>query len=252
MIRTLIIEDELPAARRLSKILLEADPEIEIIGHLESVKSAVQWLRSNPAPDLMMLDIQLADGLSFDIFSQIGTSSFVIFTTAYDEYAIRAFELNSVDYLLKPVDKVKLARSIDKYKKLKGLGDLGDLREIMERMNRREPLYKQRFSVNIGDGIRIINTSDAALFYTLEKSTFLCTFESRNFGISYPLEKLEELLDPTVFFRISRQHIINFHAIEKIQLLSKSRIAIKHALTDVETLLVSTARTAQFRQWLER
>jgi len=252
MIRTLIIEDESPAAKRLQRMLEQVEPSINVLDTLESVSSAVKWLENNPQPDLLMLDIQLADGLSFEIFKQVTIDSFVIFTTAYDQYAIKAFELNSIDYLLKPVNKEKLNKAIGKYKKLKGDSASFDIQALLETMDQARKKFKERFAINVGVRIKSIETSKVAFFYSLDKSTFLCTEENRHYPIDYALDKLEELLDPDHFFRVNRQYMVNYYAIEKINVLSKSRVAIQTIPATDETMLVSTARTHQFRLWLDR
>jgi DNA-binding LytR/AlgR family response regulator len=252
MTEILIIEDEGLAAGRLKKMLEETDSRIKVVGILERVSSAVQWFREHPQPDLLMLDIQLADGLSFEIFKQVRVDSFVIFTTAYDEYAIKAFELNSIDYLLKPVDKVKLARSLEKYYRLKHTPAPIDIPSLLAAMDRSRKNHKERFAVNVGTSIRSIETKQIAYFYSMEKSTFLCTLEGRHYPVDFSLDKLEELLDPGLFFRISRQYTLQFSAIDRIQVLSKSRVAIHTKPATQSPLLVSTARTHQFRLWLDR
>jgi DNA-binding LytR/AlgR family response regulator len=253
MIKTLIIEDEEPAAIRLGKMLTETDPEITVLDTLDSIESSVNWMQNNPQPDLIMLDIQLSDGLSFEIFRQVNVESFVIFTTAYDEYAIRAFELNSVDYLLKPIDREKLGNSLQKFKKLSASSTPPiNINELLESLNARAKSYKKRFAVNIGAKIVSVEVGQIAFFYSLEKSTFICTRENHHYLVDFSLEAIEGLVDPDQFFRISRQHIIHFSAIEKIHILSKSRIKIESNPPCEETLLVSTAKAHAFRLWLDR
>lgn len=252
MIKTLIIEDEEPAANRLKKILTELSSEIELLDCLDSVEKSIFWLQNHPSPDLLMLDIQLADGLSFDIFKHIKIDSFVIFTTAYDEYAIKAFELNSIDYLLKPIDKAKLALSIEKYKKLKGPTPQFNLNELVSAIQGKKGNYKKRFLINMGAKIKSVETDDIAYFYVLEKSAFLCTFDGKNYPIDFSLDKLEMLLDPELFFRINRQHMINFYAIERISVFSKSRIRIESKPKSEEELMVSANKSHEFRLWLDR
>jgi len=252
MIKTLIIEDEEPAALRLEKLLTEIDPEIGILEKLDSVESAVQWFTNNDSPDLVMLDIQLADGLSFEIFKKTAIDSFVIFTTAFDEYAIRAFELNSIDYLLKPIDKTKLARSIEKFKRLRAHAPRVDFQELINTIEGEKKKYKKRFIVNIGSKIKSVETGEAAYFYSLEKSTFICTHDNHHYPVDFSLDSLEGLIDPDIFFRVNRQYIINFNCIGKIHVLSKSRIKIETTPPANEPLLVSTAKTHGFRLWLDR
>ena len=193
MIGTLIIEDEAPAAKRLEKLLKEVEPSITILETIESVSSAIKWFEQHSQPDLLMLDIQLADGLSFDIFKQVRIDSFVIFTTAYDEYAIKAFELNSIDYLLKPIHRDKLRKSIEKFIRLQGEKKSIDIQAVIAAMDRGRKTYKQRFAVNVGTKIKSIETTNIAYFYSMEKHTFLCTKENRHYPINFTLDKLEEL-----------------------------------------------------------
>ena len=251
MIRTLIIEDEEPASRRLEKLLQEVEPSIGIIGKLESVESAVKWFQENKQPDLLMLDIQLADGQCFDIFKKVTVDCFVIFTTAYDEYAIRAFELNSIDYLLKPVDKVKLESSIRKFRSLSNSQPMIDLDSLIETIESRRTGYKKRFAIAIGPRIRSVEVSDIAFFYSLEKNTFLGTFDGHEYPLDFSLDRLELLVDPEQFFRISRQYIIQYKAIEKINVLSKSRLELTIAGAST-VLLVSSAKSHSFRQWIDK
>ena len=252
MIRTLIIEDEEPAAARLEKLLKEVEPGIQILDVIDSVEIAVKWLQTNDPPDLLMLDIQLADGLSFDIFKKTKVDCFVVFTTAYDEYAIKAFELNSIDYLLKPVDRARLLSSMEKYRKLAGISQPVNIEILMETLERRKSNFKKRFAVNVGSKIISVEARLVAYFYSLEKSTFLCTNDNHQYPLDFSLEHLEQLLDPELFFRINRQVIIQYASIEKIHILSRSRVKLETNPPASEDLLVSTARTHQFRLWLDR
>jgi DNA-binding LytR/AlgR family response regulator len=252
MIKILIIEDEEPASGRLERLLLEIEPTARILDKLDSVESAVRWLSDNDAPDLLMLDIQLADGLSFDIFRKVQIDSFVIFTTAYDEYAIRAFELNSIDYLLKPIDKQKLAISLNKFKKLSGPAQTINIRQLIDTLESRRNSYKKRFLVTAGARIRSVEVHEVSYFYSLEKSTYMTTSDGHHYPVEFSLERLEQLLEPDVFFRINRNYIINFSSIAKIHILSQSRIKVEVNPPAEEPLLVSTARTHNFRLWLDR
>ncbi len=252
MIKTLIIEDEEPAAVRLSSLLKGIDPQIQIINVIDSVERAVEWLSIHPHPDLLLLDIQLADGLSFDIFKSVSVDSFVIFTTAFDEYAIKAFELNSIDYLLKPIDKPRLSAAIDKYKKIKQPTPAFSITDLLAAMEQKKGSFKKRFLINMGSRIKSVETNDIALFYVLEKNAFLTTVEGKNYPVDFSLDKLEELLDPELFFRINRQQIIHYKAIDRITVFSKSRIRIEPNLKTDQELLVSTNKSHEFRQWLDR
>jgi len=251
MIRTLIIEDEEPAALRLEKLLKQTDSDILVIDKLDSIDASVRWLTENPSPDLIMLDIQLADGLSFEIFKKVKIDCFVIFTTAYDEYAIKAFELNSIDYLLKPINKEKLAASIEKLKKLTNQRQQFNIEDVIRFIENIKSGFKKRFAINIGTKIKSVSTDEILYFYSLDKNTFLCTSEGNNYPVDFSLDKLEDLLDPENFFRISRQNIVHFKSIVKIHVLSKSRLEleIKHSK---EKMLVSAAKSHQFREWIDK
>jgi len=252
MTQVLLIEDEEPASNRLRKLITRLAPDFEIMATIDSVKSAVDWLTSNRQPDLIFLDIQLADGLSFDIFKKVNMASFVIFTTAYDEYAIKAFELNSIDYLLKPVNEAKLKNSIDKYRRLRQSQPAFDINSIIASITSKETSYKKRFLINMGSKIKSIETHDIALFYVLEKSTFLTTTDGKDYPVDFSLDKLETLLDRDQFFRINRQAMVNYNAIKNIAVFSKSRIRIEIQPTSEIELLVSTHKSHLFREWLDR
>jgi len=252
MIKTLIIEDEEPAIIRLKKLLNEVAEDIDVIDSLDSVESAVAWLKHNPAPNLLLLDIQLADGLSFEIFNQVTVDSFVIFTTAYDAYAIKAFELNSIDYLLKPIDKNKLKFSIEKFRKLNTPHNSININELVSVIESKKSNFKKRFLINMGNKIKSIETQDVAYFYVMEKSTFLFTKKGRSYPIDFSLDKLESLIDPDLFFRINRQNMINFEVIDRISLFSKSRIKIETIPKNEHELLVSANKSHSFRLWLDR
>ena len=252
MIKVLIIEDEQPAAKRLEKMLLEISAEFEIIQRCDSIESSVQYFKIGIMPDLVMLDIQLGDGLSFDIFRQVVISCPVIFTTAFDEYAIKAFELNSIDYLLKPINKEKLERSIEKFKKLNQQNSQTDWKILASLLEKEKRDYKQRFLVYVGEHLHSVQTSDIAYFYSVEKSTFLTTNSGKSFSVDLSLEKLEGMLSPNDFFRINRNYLIEFKAIKKINILSKSRIKLMLEPAPANEILVSTARTHEFREWLDR
>ena len=252
MIRNIIIEDEQPAALRLKKLLTSIDQDIEIIAILDTVESAEKWFSLNQQPDLIMLDIQLGDGLSFDIFRKVKIDSYVIFTTAYDEYAIKAFEVNSIDYLLKPVDEKRLENSIKKYRKFKSASQSDNINNLLETIENRSSRFKKRFVVSIANKIKVVETKDVSYFYSKEKSTFLCTTDNRHYPLDFSLDHIEEMLNPEVFFRVSRQFIVQFGSITKIDILSKSRIRLETNPSSGEEIMVSSARTAEFRQWLDK
>jgi DNA-binding LytR/AlgR family response regulator len=252
-IRTLIVEDERPAAGHLVKLLQQSDHEVSVLRVVDSVSSAVDWLRSNPPPDIMFLDIQLADGISFEIFNQVNIRCPVIFTTAYEEYAIRAFKLNSIDYLLKPIVLEELNFAIGKYKgqRLDPANTLlGNKVEMLVQLISHQ--YKTRFVVHIGPRIKSIETTRIRYFYSLEKSTFLLDDSGKSYDISYSLDQLETQLDPKQFFRISRKYIVHIDAIEDIQTYSNSRLKLLINGSGDENILVSRRKINDFKEWLEK
>ena len=250
--RILIIEDEEPASRRLQKMLKEIDPEIEIAEKIVSVSSALNWWKENEKPDLVFSDIQLSDGLSFEIFRNIDTPCPVIFTTAFDQYAIEAFKVNSIDYLLKPIKKDELEKAIAKFKKIQGTPAAIpiDIDKLLQTLNKPAGNYKKRFVVRYGEHIKTINIEDVAYFYTEDKVNFLTTIEGRRFTVDFNLDSLETMLDPKAFFRINRQYIISIQSITEMFSYSKSRVLIKLNPAAKHETIVSTERSADFKLWL--
>lgn len=246
----LLIEDEEPAAKRLHKMILEIEPAAVVSENIVSITSAVKWFSQNAEPDLIISDIQLADGLSFEIFKSVGIKCPVIFTTAYDQYAIEAFKVNSVDYLLKPVKKDELAYAIDKYKKLHKTPAPFDIEELLKTFQPPVQDYKKRFVVKYGEHIKTINVEDVAYFYTEDKINFLTTKENRRFTIDFNLDALETMLNPASFFRINRQYIVNIQSIAEMFTYSKSRVLIKLNPPAKHETIVSTERSGAFKQWL--
>jgi two-component system LytT family response regulator len=249
--KILLVEDEQAAARRLEKLLLEIAPETEILAHLESVEACVDWLQQNPAPDLMLLDIHLADGSSFEIFEHLKITCPVIFITAFDEYALQAFKVNAIDYLLKPIKSVELAAALEKYKRLYQQQP-HDFTALLEHIRKQEANnYLRRMLVRLGNSIKLIDMADVAYFYTKDKITFLITHDTgKRYPIDYPLDKLETMLDPKDFFRINRQFILRINAIREMQPYSKSRIKVDTNPNADQEIIVSTERAAAFKRWL--
>lgn len=249
----LLLEDEEPAAKRLQKMLKEIEPSAVLPENIVSISSAVKWLQQNPTPDLIISDIQLADGLSFEIFKTIKTLCPVIFTTAYDQYAIEAFKVNSIDYLLKPVKKEDLAAAIEKYKNLSQQKQtaLPDINKLIEAMSAGgQSKYKKRFAVKYGEHLKTVGIDEVAYFYTEDKINFLTTKEGRRYTIDFNLDSLETMLDPHVFFRINRQYIISIHSIAEMFTYSKSRVLIKLNPAAKHETIVSTERSGDFKLWL--
>ncbi len=243
----IIIEDEKPASRRLQRQLSSLG--IQTKGILHSVSEAVEWLLNNKHPDLIFLDIQLSDGLSFEIFEEVQVNSSIIFTTAYDEYALKAFKFNSIDYLLKPIDPDELEQAINKYKK-NTQNDTLDLNTIKNIFGNTQPKYKTRFTVKIGQHIRIIQTQEIIAFYSENKTTYILTKENRNYIIDKSLEDLEPLLNPQIFFKINRKMIVNIHFIEDIIVYSNSRLKLKIPYFTNFEIIVSREKVKNFKNWL--
>lgn len=246
--KSIIIEDEKPAARYLLRLL--QNQGIEPLAMLHSVKEAVQWFKENPEPDLIFLDIQLGDGISFEIFEQVQPKSSIIFTTAYDEYALKAFKFNSIDYLLKPINEIDLKRAVAKFneKNAPVMWDAFQLKSLL--INNFENKYRERFLVKIGSNLKTIDTENISCFYSKNKGTYLC-HENREYPIEQTLNDLESQLNPKDFFRISRNAIVNLRFIENITTHSGSRyqLFIKNV---EEELIVSRERVNDFKIWLEK
>ncbi|MEQ8244333.1 MAG: LytTR family DNA-binding domain-containing protein [Fulvivirga sp.] len=246
--KVLIIEDELPAQRRLQRQLAEIDQHIEVLDCLDSIANTLAWFKKYPEPDLLFLDIQLADGLSFKILEQVDTECPIIFCTAYDEHAIKAFKHNSIDYLLKPIDQTDLEAAIKKFQKNSNKQiDLSKLQEILQPKKD----YKQRFMVKIGEKIQSINISSIDYFYSDQKATFLKTKDNKKYLIDYPLDQLEELLDPISYFRLNRKYITHHNAIEEVFSFSNSRLKVTLKNSDDENILISREKVQQFKEWLD-
>ena len=247
----LIIEDEEPAVQRLKKILLEIEPESKILDVLVSVRSAIEWFKTHAAPDIILLDINLADGSSFEIFSVINVESPIIFITAFDEFAIQAFKLNSVEYLLKPVKKEELVAAINKYKKLHSSNSsMPDLKILIDTIQKKQEPFKKRFLIRYGEHIKAIDTEQVAYFYTEEKINFLKTKDDHTYPVEYNLDKLETMLDPDRFFRINRQFIISIDSIVEMFSFSKSRVKVNLKPAIKMDTVVSTERSPHFKEWL--
>jgi DNA-binding LytR/AlgR family response regulator len=247
----LITEDETYAAERLERQILKLLPEARITGKTKSIKETVQWLQNN-TPDLIFMDIQLSDGISFSIFEEIPVSTPVIFTTAYDQYAIKAFEINSIAYLLKPIKASELEKAVNKYKNLT-ISNPSDIQKILSQL--KEPAeYKESFLIQTGDKFRQVKAEEAAYFYAMEKSVFLKTFGNKNLPTDYTLDKLEQILNPKQFFRVNRKYIVNSEAIEQMRAWSRSRIKLKlkPPADDPKDIVVSIERVHDFKAFMDR
>ncbi|MEO6167923.1 MAG: LytTR family DNA-binding domain-containing protein [Chitinophagales bacterium] len=248
--KILIVEDEIAAARRLRKMIVEAVKEAEIADVLDSVKSAVKWFQENKQPDLVFMDIHLADGNCFEIVEQVEINCPIIFTTAYDTYALRAFDVNAIAYLMKPVKAADLAVAIKKYEKLKATSSSFNYQRLIETMHAESGGFQKRLLLKIGQTIRALEVKDIAYFHTHDKIVTIITSDSRKYPADYTLDQLEKMLDPKLFFRINRQFIVSSKAIREMYVISKSRVKMAlHPPIDMETA-VSSERVATFKKWL--
>ncbi len=248
----IIIEDEKPAARRLSRLL--DDLRVEVSTMLHSVEESINWFQNNEHPDLIFLDIQLSDGLCFEIFDEVEVHSAIIFTTAYDEYALQAFKLNSIDYLLKPIDDEELENAVKKYQDLKPKNqkislDFNDIKKLLGNPVERE--YKRRFTTRVGQHIKIINAEEVECFYSENKGTYAATIDGRNHLLDTTLENLEDELSPKIFFRVSRKYYVNINHIKDIVSYTNSRLNIKLNKYNNQEIIVSRERVKDFKFWLE-
>ena len=250
--KVIIIEDEKPSARRLQRMLDKLGVQAETMLH--SVEESIAWFQNEPHPDVIFLDIQLSDGLSFEIFESVTVKSAIIFTTAYDEYALQAFKLNSIDYLLKPIDEIELEKAIKKYQdnqpqKQQVTLDFDDIKKLL--VNPLEREYKKRFSVKVGQHLKLINIDEIECFYSENKGTYLYTTEGRNYLLDLTLEQLEDELEPHKFFRINRKFFVNIHAIKDMVSYTNSRLQIKLNNYNEQEVIVARERVRDFKNWLE-
>jgi DNA-binding LytR/AlgR family response regulator len=248
--KCLIIEDEKEAAIKLSGMIEKYDMDIVILDTIQSVKNAVIWLNNNETPDLIFMDIQLADGLSFEIFEQTIVKAPVIFTTAYDEYALKAFKVNSIDYLLKPIGQSELNQAVDKYKENNAPKEISAqvFDTILHTLSKK---YKSKFLIKVGEHIKVFAIDDVQCFYSMEKYTFLQNHEGRDYAIAYSLDQVENLIDPAKFYRINRSFLVAFSAISNIVSYSNSRLRIDLKSNNSEDLIVSREKVQDFKKWLE-
>lgn len=247
----IIIEDEKPAARRLDRMLQTLGVKANVMLH--SVEESLAWFQKNEHPDLIFLDIQLSDGLSFEIFENIEVKSAIIFTTAYDEYALQAFKLNSIDYLLKPIDAEELEKAVLKYKeRIPGNNklslDFDDIKRLL--VNPLEREYKKRFTIKIGQHLKMIPIDSIECFYSENKGTYIHTTDNRSYLIDSTLEELENELEPRTFFRVSRKFFVNINAIKDMVSYTNSRLQIKLNSYNDQEVIVSRERVRDFKDWL--
>jgi two-component system response regulator LytT len=249
--KIVIIEDEKLAVKNLTNLLKEIEPEITVSVVLDSVKNAIEWFSVNTEFDLIFMDIQLADDLSFKILEKTAIKQPIIFTTAYDHYAIQAFKVNSIDYLLKPLNKSELLQAIKKYKELK-VFDQDNIRAFIQSLKESHAEYQKRFMITSGNKIKSVEVEDVAYFYSDGRYVKLICFDQSEHLIDFRMDKLEEILDPAAFFRINRNMIIHFKAIRQMHIYTKSRVKIDITPQPDFEVIASIDRSGAFKKWLNR
>ena len=252
--KAIIIEDEKPAADKLEILLKRYDPDIEVLQRLDSVSSSVHWFKQNPlAADLVFMDIRLTDGISFEIFSHVEINRPVIFTTAYNEYALEAFRVNSIDYLLKPVSYDDLFRSLNKLSSLRENLITGsqriELEELAKVLDQYQRTYKSRFMVKVGDHLRSIPVDEITLFYADGRVVYILTRQGREYIVDFKMEELEEVLDPEHFFRINRTFNLHIKGVKDVIIHSSSRLKVVLHQSFDKDLIVSRDRVNPFKLW---
>ncbi|MBX2841815.1 MAG: LytTR family DNA-binding domain-containing protein [Flammeovirgaceae bacterium] len=255
--KVLIIEDEKPAAEKLERLLKKINAENEIVASLPSIKKSVDWLKENNGNqfDLLFLDIQLADGLSFEIFKQVTIDKPIIFTTAYNEYAIEAFKVNSIDYLLKPLTLDALSNSLQKLETLRdnlpSKSQNSQLQALNEVLSSLKKNYKTRFMVKLGEHIKSVPTEKIAYFLADGRNVFLFTSQNRKFIIDYKMEELSDLLQPSMFYRVNRSFVVNINAITDVLVYSNSRLKILTTPETEKEIIVSRDKVTSFKDWFD-
>ncbi len=252
----LIVEDEELAVKKLQKTLLAVDPSASVAGVTDSIQSTVEWLNGNAQPDLILMDIELADGQSFEIFNQVEVKCPVVFTTSYDEYALKAFKVNTIDYLLKPVQKEELDAALNKYRKFHSntAADVINIdslvKELQQKLKPKE--YRKRFLVKLGQKLVSIEVDDIGYFYSDGRLNFFKTKDNKKFVVDYTMDELEEMLDPLQYFRISRSFFVSVNSVEKIDDYFGNRIILSlQPATDKEAI-VSREKVTDFKKWMGR
>jgi DNA-binding LytR/AlgR family response regulator len=250
--KVLIIEDENRSANRLMKLLLEIDPSVEVVQRIESVRNALGFFKEERKVDLIFADIQLSDGLSFEIFEQVKIDIPIIFTTAYDEYAIRAFKVNGIDYLLKPIDPEELEKSVNKFKSLTKNSQVADLSKLVNLLKVQENDYKTRFMIKVGDRIKTVYVADISAILSEDKGTYIVDKSGSRHLLDNSLDKISSSIDPHQFFRINRKYIVNIDAIDEIYSWKNSRLKILIKNHDDKMIIVAREKVVEFKTWLDR
>ncbi|MFT6866427.1 MAG: DNA-binding LytR/AlgR family response regulator [Cyclobacteriaceae bacterium] len=249
--KVLIIEDEAPAFRRLQKLLEEINPDLEIVEVLDSVEDSVKWFNNHQLPDLIFSDIQLSDGISFEIFDQVQITKPVIFTTAFDEYMLRAFRVNSIDYLLKPIKKEDLEKSLSKFAQMKAsFGGGTDISELLKSIKLDEKEYKTRFLTKVGDKLVSVEAENIAYFQTRHGVVHMITLQGRSYLMDQTLDELAGQLEPDKFFRVNRQFLVQFKAIQSVNRYHKGKLLVLLNPATEEGVIVSAEKATEFKKWL--
>lgn len=252
--KALIIEDEAPAFRRLQNVLEEVNPNIKIVEVIDSVKDSVAWFLHNPPPDVIFMDIQLSDGLSFEIFDAVKITCPVVFTTAFDEYMLRAFKVNSIDYLLKPIKKEDLLRSLQKLEEIRDIyganSEVPDLNALIREIKLDDKRYKERFLVKKGEELISVRTADVAYFQSRNGIVYLYALNGNTYWVDFNLDELGQLLDPQKFYRANRQFIINYDAVKKVHRYHKGKLVVEMTRSVDDPITISTEKASDFKSWL--
>lgn len=251
-INSLIIEDELPNARRLEKLLNESAYPVQIVGRLQTVKEAIAWFKSNPAPSLIFMDIRLSDGLSFEIYKNVELEAPVIFTTAYDEYALQAFKVNSVDYLLKPIDKTALEQALEKFSRQQRKPDYQSMVQLFGQIQSQQVIYRSRFLLTFRDQLISMPVEEIAYFGSAFKTTFLVSHKGEKHYISQTLEEVERELNPALFFRVTRQFLVCTLAVAKIHVFFNGKLKLELLPAAEEEVVLSRDKSIAFKEWLDK
>lgn len=253
----LIVEDESLAVEKLCSTLAAVEPAAAVVGTAGSIKATVRWLQTQPAPDLILMDIELSDGQSFDIFRQVTVTSPVIFTTSYDEYAIKAFKVNSVDYLLKPVEEEDLKAAMQKFKNLHQLRTTTqsalDVESIIKELQAqlKEPVYRDRFLVKLGLRFVAVDVSEIAYFFVDGRLTYFTTWDSKKYVLDYTLDEVENMLNPRLFFRASRSCVVHLRAVAQMHNYFNGKIKLQlKPETQKDDVVISKERTSEFKRWM--
>lgn len=251
MIRVLIIEDEATNAARLQKMLLQLQEEIVIVGVLQTVRESIAWLEKENCPDIIFMDIRLTDGISFEIFNQVSVKSYVIFTTAYDQYALQAFDVNGIDYLLKPIEQEKLHNSVKRIKSFMTPVLDDTIADVLKRMRQQKNIYKSRFLINYKDLYITIPADDIAFFSSENKIVYLTTHSNQRYVIKQSLDELTQELNPDDFFKVTRKYIVSLKSIGRLSQSFDYKLKLELIPSVNEIILISRERSISFKNWLD-